>query len=76
MKNKIILGSANFDQIYGVKKNFIKKSEVKRLFQIAAKNRIKTIDTSPLYKNSEKLSGLLNKKRFKIVSKIPKNQKI
>lgn len=75
MKNKIILGSANFDQIYGVKKNFIKKSEVKRLFQIAAKNRIKTIDTSPLYKNSEKLIGLLNKKRFKIVSKIPKKPK-
>jgi len=49
MKNKIILGSANFDQIYGIKKNFIKKSEIKKLFDLALKNKIKTIDTSPSY---------------------------
>ena len=75
MKNKIILGSANFNQTYGVKKNFIKKDEIKRLFKIAQKNRIKTIDTSPLYKNSEKIIGLLNKNKFKVVSKIPKRPK-
>ena len=49
MKNKIILGSANFDQIYGIKKNFIKKSEIKKLFDLALKNEIKIIDTSPIY---------------------------
>ena len=72
MKNKIILGSANFDQIYGIKKNFIKKSEIKKLFDLALKNKIKTIDTSPLYNKSEKIIGLLNNNRFKIISKIPK----
>ena len=72
MKNKIILGSANFDQIYGKKKNFIKKSEIKKLFKLAKKNKIKTIDTSPLYNKSEKIIGLLNNNRFKIISKIPK----
>ena len=56
MKNKIILGSANFDQIYGIKKNFIKKSEIKKLFDLALKNKIKTIDTSPLYNKSEKIT--------------------
>ena len=75
MKNKIILGSANFDQIYGIKKNFIKKSEIKKLFDLALKNKIKTIDTSPLYNKSEKIIGLLNNNRFKIISKIPKPPK-
>ncbi len=72
MKNKIILGSANFDQKYGIKKNIIKKSEIKKLFNFALKKKIKTIDTSPLYNESEKIIGLLNKGRFKIISKIPK----
>ena len=67
MRNKIILGSANFDQIYGIKKNFIKKSEIKKLFDLALKNEIKIIDTSPTYKESEKIIGLLNNKRFKII---------
>jgi hypothetical protein len=75
MKNKIILGSANFNQLYGIKKNFIKKSEIKKLFDLALKNKIKTIDTSPLYDKSEKIIGLLNNNRFKIISKIPKPPK-
>ena len=75
MKNKIILGSANFNQLYGIKKNFIKKSEIKKLFDHALKNKIKTIDTSPLYDKSEKIIGLLNNNRFKIISKIPKPPK-
>ena len=72
MKNKIILGSANFDQVYGIKKNFMKKSELKKLFKLALKNKIRTIDTSPLYNKSEKIIGLLNNNKFKIISKIPK----
>ena len=72
MKNRIILGSANFDQTYGIKRNFIRKSEIKKLLNLASKNGIKTIDTSPFYNNSEKIIGLLNKGRFKIISKIPK----
>ena len=55
MKNKIILGSANFNQTYGIKKNFIGKSEIKKLLNLASKNGIKTIDTSPFYNNSEKI---------------------
>ena len=52
MKNKIILGSANFNQIYGIKKNFIKKKEIKKSFNLALKNNIRMIDTSPLYNKS------------------------
>ena len=75
MVNKIIVGSANFDQQYGVKKNFIKKNEIKKLFNLAAKNKIKVIDTSPLYKESEKIIGQINNNRFKVISKIPKKPK-
>ena len=76
MKNKIILGSANFDQKYGIRKNSITKKEIQKSFKLALKSKIKTIDTSPLYNKSEKIIGLINNKRFKIISKIyriPKN---
>ena len=69
MRSKIILGSANFNQTYGIKKNIIKKNEIKKLFDLALKNKIKIIDTSPLYNKSEKIIGLLNNNRFKIISK-------
>jgi len=72
MKSEIILGSANFNQIYGITKNFINKKEIKRSFNLALKNNIRIIDTSPLYSKSEKIIGLLNNDKFKIISKIPK----
>ncbi len=72
MKSEIILGSANFNQIYGITKNFINKKEIKRSFNLALKNNIRIIDTSPLYNKSEKIIGLLNNDKFKIISKIPK----
>jgi len=75
MKNKIILGSANFEQIYGAKKNYINKSEIKKLLNLASRNKVKTIDTSSLYNRSEKIIGQLNNNRFKIISKIPKKPK-
>jgi len=78
MLNKIILGSANFNQTYGIRKNSIKKNDIKKLFNLAIKNKIKLIDTSPSYNESEKIIGKLNNKRFKIISKIaklPKNIK-
>jgi len=46
MKNKIIIGSANFNQIYGEKKNFIKNKEINKILNIAKKNKIKKIDNS------------------------------
>ena len=76
MENKIILGSANFDQKYGISRNFILKSEIKKLFKLAKKNKITTVDTSPSYDKSEKIIGSLNEKNFKIISKtlaVPKN---
>jgi len=75
MKNEIILGSANFNQKYGIKKNSISKNEIKKLFNLATKNKIKKIDTAPSYNQSEKIIGSFNKCKFKIISKISKRPK-
>ena len=75
MKNKIVLGSANFGKKYGISNNFIKKNEIKKLFLTASRNKIKFIDTSPNYYKSEKIIGKFSKNRFKIISKIPKKPK-
>ena len=71
-KKKIILGSANFEQKYGLKKNTINKKEIKKLFNLALKNKINMIDTSPGYKSAEKIIGSISNNKFKIISKIPK----
>ena len=71
LSNKIIIGSANVDSSYGIKKNFIKARDFKNLINYAFKNGVKFIDTSPTYGDSEKTIGL-SKKKFSIITKIPK----
>jgi|TARA_B110000027_G_scaffold132664_1_gene159331 aryl-alcohol dehydrogenase-like predicted oxidoreductase len=71
--NKICLGTANFGSSYGInKKKAIKKKEIKKIFDYAIKNNINFLDTAINYKNSEKIIGLINKHKFKIVTKLPK----
>ena len=72
MIKKLIIGTANFGQIYGLKKNKIEIKDIKSLIKIAKKKGIKTIDTSPSYKSSEKIIGKYVQKGFKINTKIPK----
>ena len=55
MKKKIIIGSANFNQNYGINNNNISKKEIKKLINLAKKYGINTIDTSASYKDSAKL---------------------
>ncbi len=71
--NKICLGTANFGSSYGInKKKAINKKEIKKIFDYAIKNNINFLDTAINYKNSEKIIGLINKHKFKIVTKLPK----
>ena len=71
IKKKLILGSANVNFAYGIRKNLIKTNEFKSLLNFAFKNGINIIDTSPVYGQSEKIIGS-SKKNFKIITKIPK----
>ena len=58
--NKIIIGSANFENYYGQRKNKISLKEIQRLFYIAKKNKIHKIDTSPNYGKAEEIIGSIN----------------
>ena len=68
---KIVLGSANINHLYGLNKNKIKGKKFLELMNYVYQKGVKIIDTSPSYKNSEKVIGL-SKKKFEIISKIPK----
>ena len=72
MNKKIIIGSANFNQFYGLKKNNISNREIELLIKLAKRHGINKIDTSPSYKGSEKIIGKCAQKGFKINTKIPK----
>ena len=76
MKQKIIIGCANFGNRYG----FIKKKKniesVKRIASIAIKNKITHFDTAQDYKNSEKILGQVIKEhkgtKFNVDTKLTK----
>ena len=70
LKNKFILGTAQFDFKYGIKKfnDQINKLDIIEILKIA-KNQIKYIDTSPNYKNVEKLIGNTKTKNLEYYTK-------
>lgn len=72
MNKKIIIGSANFNQFYGLKKNKISNREIELLIKLAKRHGINKIDTSPSYKGSEKIIGKFKYNKLKINTKIPK----
>jgi len=65
---KIILGTANFLNNYGVEKKLINSIEVSKIINYCKKNRIINIDTAESYNNFLKLR--LNFNEFKINTKI------
>jgi aryl-alcohol dehydrogenase-like predicted oxidoreductase len=74
LKKKIVLGSANFTQKYGVKYNKVKLQEIKKILNLAKKNNIYKIDTADVYlKNSSFFQ--YSKNEFKIFTKIKPDSK-
>ena len=68
---KIGIGTANFDQKYGINKSKIKSSkEIHNILNLAMFSGIKILDSSPCYGNSEKLLGKNKLDNFKIITKI------
>ena len=77
MKNKLVLGTAQFGLNYGINNKIgkIPKKEVFKILTYAKKNNIDTLDTAYDYGDSEKIIGQFIKKKktsFKIISKLPK----
>ena len=62
MSGKIIIGTANFGCPYGIRKKKISKKKVIDLCKFAYKKKIKYLDTSTEYFDSNKIVRNLNKK--------------
>ncbi len=74
LKKKIVIGSANFAQKYGVDSKIISPKEIKKILNLAKKNNIYEIDTAQVYlKNKEIFKSI--SKGFKFSSKIKPNHK-
>ena len=54
--SKLVLGGANFGQTYGIDRNKIKLEEINKILSyLKKKNKKIIIDSSPNYKNCEKI---------------------
>ncbi len=69
LKNRIIIGSANFTQTYGADPTKISSYEIKKILNLAKKNNIYEIDTAEAYLKDKKIFKKVNKK-FRFSSKI------
>ena len=69
--NKLIIGTANFGQKYGLKNKKINQKEIFRILNYSHQIGIRTIDTANSYGNSEKILGKTKLKKWKVISKIP-----
>ena len=70
LKNKIVLGTANFGAPYGLTNKNFKKDELEKIFSFCKKNHINFLDTSSDYKNSENIIGKLNNNQLDIITKM------
>lgn len=80
MKKKLILGTTQFGLSYGINNKLgqISKNEAVKILDYAYEKGLNTLDTAPVYGNSERLIGdYLNKnknKKFRIIVKISSNK--
>ena len=49
LKKKIIIGTANFTQKYGIKPLILNTKNIEKIFYLAQKNEINKIDTASAY---------------------------
>ena len=74
LKKRIVIGTANFTQKYGLKKIKTKKSEITKIFNLAKKHKISKIDTADVYfKNNNILHGF--SKKFELITKIKPDER-
>lgn len=72
IKSKIVIGTANFANNYGLKEKKLTLKKINDLFKTASKFNLNVVDTAQSYGNSEKIIGNLKKKyHLKIITKLP-----
>ena len=68
---KIAIGTANFNQKYGVSKSFVSnKKSLKNIFKIIKDHKIEYLDTAFHYKYVSELTEKKNINKIKIITKI------
>ena len=67
---KITIGTANFNQSYGIKKFKINRNEIKKILLKSKSNKIKLIDTAIDYNLSKRFLNSLDFAEHQIISKI------
>ncbi len=74
MNSKLVIGTANFGQSYGISRHKTKLSfqTMKKILSYANRHGIKSLDTAISYGNTEKILGKFNLKNYKIFTKLPK----
>ena len=55
--NKLIIGSANFGNLYGLNEKILHEKQISKIVQKALNNKIYHFDTAQDYKKSEELLG-------------------
>ena len=76
---KIVLGTANFFQKYGISKKKINTKEIKKIFNFLKKNKIEYIDTANTYRLLKNINSKSIFKKIKVITKIKlpkKNQRL
>lgn len=74
MIDRLILGSAQFGQLYGISNagNIVDRKAAARILDVAYGLGIRFIDTAAVYGDSERLLGLSGARRFAVVTKLPR----
>lgn len=68
--DKICIGTANFNNRYGFKKNKTTIKNIKKILEYSKKKKINFLDTAINYSNSKKILSKMNIKKFNLISKI------
>ena len=69
--NKIVIGTANFNNIYGVQKSKITKKIINsKILKTLSEYKIKVLDTAFEYNNDKTLFKNYNLKKLKIITKV------
>ena len=72
LKRRLVIGSANFTQKYGVNLSKIKNKEINKIIYLAKKNDIYKIDTAKAYLKNKFIFKNIDKK-FEFFTKVSPN---
>ena len=71
MLKNIVIGTANFNQTYGLNSSKVNIKNIKEIINYSKKKKIKYYDTSGSYKNAETILGKNLNKDSKVITKLP-----